>query len=74
MSADGRRAVSASSDKTLRVWDLETGVTFAMFTCDHEVKSCAFMGDDRLIAGDRGGRVHFLRLEEPNRKALNTLS
>ena len=25
VTADGRRAVSASSDKTLKVWDLETG-------------------------------------------------
>ena len=25
MTADGRRAVSASEDKTLKVWDLETG-------------------------------------------------
>ena len=25
LSADGRRAVSASGDKTLKVWDVETG-------------------------------------------------
>ena len=25
LSADGRRAVSASEDKTLKVWDVETG-------------------------------------------------
>ena len=25
MTADGRRAVSASADKTLKVWDLESG-------------------------------------------------
>ena len=25
LSADGRRAVSASSDQTLKVWDVETG-------------------------------------------------
>ena len=25
LSADGRRAVSASYDNTLKVWDLETG-------------------------------------------------
>ena len=26
MTPDGRRAVSGSEDKTLRVWDLESGV------------------------------------------------
>jgi WD40 repeat protein len=25
VSADGRRAVSASADKTLKVWELDTG-------------------------------------------------
>jgi WD domain, G-beta repeat len=34
MSPDGRRAVSASLDNTLKVWDLETGTLIAAFTCD----------------------------------------
>lgn len=68
VSAEGRRAVSASTDQTLKVWDLDTGALIARFTCDAAVCCCRFLGDDRLIAGDAGGRVHFLTLEEPNRR------
>jgi hypothetical protein len=50
------------------VWELDTGALIATFTCDAAVGSCAFIGDDKLIAGDAGGRVHFLSLEEPNHK------
>ena len=31
---DGRRALSASADKTLKLWDLETGNPLAAFTAD----------------------------------------
>ena len=65
VSADGRRAASASDDHTLKLWDLGAEEPFATFTCDTAVLSCAFFGDDKLIAGDAGGRVHFLSLEEP---------
>ena len=65
VSADGRRAVSASEDRTLKVWDLDTGALIATFTCDAAIHSCALIGVDELIVGDAGGRVHFLRLEEP---------
>ena len=65
LSGDGRRAVSASWDKTLKVWDVESGVPRITFTCDAAVWCCAFINDRKLIAGDGGGRVHFLRLEKP---------
>ena len=65
VSGDARRAVSASYDHTVKVWDLETGVVTTTFTCDGEALCCAFIADNRLIAGDAGGRVHFLHLEEP---------
>jgi len=63
LSPDGRHAVSASSDQTLRVWDLETGANIASFTCDSGAACCAFADDRNIVAGDQGGRVHFLSLE-----------
>ncbi len=64
VTADGLRAVSASGDTTLRVWDLATGATLAIFHADHPVLSCAWAGAGRVLAGDAGGHVHRLTLEE----------
>ena len=60
----GRRAISASWDKTLRVWDLESGRAIASFCGESPIDTC-IAGRDGLtfIAGERTGRVHFLRLE-----------
>src|SRR5215469_6914152 len=69
VTPDGLRAVSASEDQALKVWELETGKVLATFTCDSLVLSCAFSAAPKLIiAGDAGGHVHFLRLEEPKPK------
>jgi WD40 repeat protein len=66
VSSDGRRVVSASYDKTLKVWDLESGEALVTFTCDAAALCCAFSDPLKLIlAGDAGGHVHFLHLEEP---------
>ena len=53
-------------DHTLKAWDVEAGEVLATFTCDGAVRCCS-MADDRklIVAGDTGGRVHLLRLEEP---------
>ena len=68
LSGDGCRVVSASDDHTLKVWDVETGEVGATFTCDGAAYCCAFIDDDQFIAGDAGGNVHFLRLEQPKCK------
>ena len=62
---DGRRAVSASADKTLRVWDLEAGQELASFTAEASVNCCAIAPHgDTIVAGDESGLLYFLRLEE----------
>jgi WD40 repeat protein len=63
VSPDGRRAVSASSDRTLKVWDLETGKPLATFSCDYPASCCTFAGARMVVAGDSSGRLHFLSLE-----------
>jgi WD40 repeat protein len=46
LTPDGRRAVSASNDKTLRVWDLETGKTLRTLKGHKDqVKGVAVIGD-----------------------------
>ena len=70
LSGDGRIAVSASFDNTLKVWEVERGSVIATFTIDGRARCCALSERDKLvIAGDAGGRVHFLRSEEPKPKA-----
>jgi len=65
MAPEGKRAVSASEDKTLKVWELDTGRCIATFHCDGPAFCCAFADDHRIVAGDAGGRVYILSLEEP---------
>ena len=64
LTADGKRAVSASEDKTLKVWDLDSGLPIATFHCDAPANCRAFADERRIVAGDDGGRVYFLVLEE----------
>jgi WD40 repeat protein len=67
LTPDGCRAVSGSDDRTLRLWDLETGKEIATFTGESGMKSCAIAPDGRMIvAGEISGRVHFLCLVEAN--------
>ena len=52
---DGRRALSASADKTLKLWDLETGnPLFRPFR-----RGTA--ANDRFVAGSHDGRLDILR-------------
>jgi WD40 repeat protein len=63
VTGDGRRAVSASYDRSLKVWDLETGALVAAFTCDAVALCCAFANARRIVAGNEAGGVLFLSLE-----------
>ena len=60
VAPDGRHAVSAGSDRTLRLWDLRSGAELSRFTGDEGFSACRFSVDGRyLVAGDMVGRVHF---------------
>jgi WD40 repeat protein len=71
ISPDGSRVVSSSSDKTVRVWDLQTGVVLATFTRDGRALCCAFIDDHRIAAGDSGGRMYCLSIEIAPDGSLN---
>ena len=61
---DGRRMVSVSDDRFIKVWDLERWVHLATFSADTSLVSCAIVPDGMtVIAGDGWGAVHILRLE-----------
>src|SRR5205823_5409322 len=72
VTTNGKRAVSASGDKTLKVWDLDTGLLIATFYCDAPAHCCAFADQQRIIAGDGGGRVYILSLEESGARGAPT--
>jgi WD40 repeat protein len=64
IAPDGKTAISASDDKTLKIWDLLTGKEIASFSGDGAFNCCAISPDGvTVVAGDAWGRVHFLRLE-----------
>ena len=64
VTADGKRAISGSQDRTIKVWDLSSGKFLASFTGESSIACCAIAPDGvTIVAGDASGRVYFLRLE-----------
>ncbi len=73
ITKDGRYLATVSEDRTLKVWNLaEAGAEeypMATFQAGDALRSCAFAPDGvTIVAGDKSGRVHFLRLELPAEK------
>ena len=64
ISTARQRAVSASHDHTLKVWELDTGLLIATFHCDAPAACCAFADGQCIVVGDERGRVYILSLEE----------
>ena len=63
-SPDGQLALSASSDNTLRLWDVASGNEVSRWLTDAAVCCCAFNPDGHtVLAGDYIGGVHFLEFE-----------
>jgi WD40 repeat protein len=52
---DGRLALSASGDDTVKLWDIAAGVPLAVFTADAAVLAVAVAGNDLFIAGSGDG-------------------
>jgi guanine nucleotide-binding protein subunit beta-2-like 1 protein len=59
MSSDGQYALSGSWDKTLRLWDLNTGTTTRQFVSHtKDVLSVAFSADNRqIVSGSRDKQI-----------------
>jgi WD40 repeat protein len=64
VTLDGQWAISASCDDALRMWDVESGTCLTAFTGESPMLRCAIAPDGRtIIAREKSGRGHFLRLE-----------
>ena len=66
---DGTRAVSASEDRTLKVWNLTTGQELASISLDGSLYCVAIAQDGMaIVTGDGLGNVYCLHYVEPKRK------
>ena len=62
VTPDGRRAISASWDRTLKVWDLQTGQELATVALESALH-CVDVAPDgvTIVTGDGAGNVYCLR-------------
>ncbi len=50
VTPDGQRALSASDDRSLRLWDLEDGAELAAFHADAAIQCCAVSQDKSVLS------------------------
>jgi WD40 repeat protein len=63
-SSDGIYALSASSDMTLRLWEVSSGNELCRWTTDAPLLCCALTSNaQRALAGDSAGGFHFLDIK-----------
>jgi WD40 repeat protein len=60
----GARLASCSEDRTVRLWDVEARREIARFHADAGILALTAAQDGLILAGDRTGRLHSLRLAE----------
>lgn len=64
VTPDGRRVVSVSDDRRLKVWDLRDGTLLATFTGEVQIRSSAVAQDGvTIVTAEESGQVHIVRLE-----------
>jgi WD40 repeat protein len=64
VTPDSKRVISSSDDNTLKIWNLSSGKVIASFTGESELTCCAVAPDGvTIVAREKSGRMHFLRLE-----------
>jgi len=64
VTADARRLVTASLDRTVKVWDLTTSEEVACFIGEASIWGCAVNCDGtRIVAGDTNGNVYLLAVQ-----------
>ena len=68
ISPNGKFVISGSWDRSLKVWDLQSRDVVTSFIGESEIDAVAISPDGMtIIAGERSGRLHFLRLMTSSR-------
>ncbi|MDJ0735472.1 MAG: hypothetical protein QNJ47_15670 [Nostocaceae cyanobacterium] len=63
-TSDGMLQIWSSGDETIKVWDAWAKKFIASFTGESSIKCCAIAPDGlTIVAGEKSGNVHFLRLQ-----------